>query len=276
MFVSVVIPTYKGAHFIHRVLESLGNQSFENFEVVTIIKPSADGTEEIVRETLSELDLKHQILFQKEGYFTHALNMGLKCAKGDILLYTDDDAIPPKNWIEEHVYSHLKYRQSGAISGRVINYEVEEKKIRQSEVERPIVRIYRNLFRPILQRPHTLFRQYYLGVYVTNKFTVAAGRCIPYKTCLSLPCRGVNMSFKREAVNGVLFPEHPDLRSAPNNEQYFGAQLVLQGWEAIFNPDSFVFHATRESLSRTKYKKEKEKEKRIMSRLLTKLLEEHC
>lgn len=33
---------------------------------------------------------------QRSGFFTHALNLGKKNATGDLLLYTDDDAIPVK------------------------------------------------------------------------------------------------------------------------------------------------------------------------------------
>lgn len=40
--VSVVIATYKGAETLRYVLEGSKRQTFEDFEVVAVVKPSAD------------------------------------------------------------------------------------------------------------------------------------------------------------------------------------------------------------------------------------------
>ena len=250
MLASVAIPTYKGAPFISYVLESLGNQSFKDFEVVIVIKPCGDKTEDIVRKTCDMLNLQYRILIQHEGYFTNALNMCLKNAKGDILLFTDDDAILPINWINEHISEHKRFPRAGAISGHIIYYDLDSGKFLRSDVERPLVRVYRRFLLPTLERPHSLFKDYRQGVYITNTFSVAAGPGIPYKKCLSLPVRGVNMSFKKEAAEDAQFPEHPLLKTAPWNEQYIGAQLVLNGYKSFFNPSLLVYHILRKSLSR--------------------------
>ena len=288
MLASVIIPTYKGAKFVPNVLKSLANQSFMDFELVIVVKPSGDGTENIVRDMCSRFDLHHRILIQDKGYFTHALNMGLKHAKGDLLLFTDDDAILPRNWIVEHINSHFKFRKSGAISGRIIRFEPSRRirfiqsfmsffgikeKPKREELTAGLDRMLRwRLLRPVFARPHPVFRNYRLGIYITHNFTVAAGPYIPYRFCLSLPVGGPNMSFKREAAKYASFPEQPMMKTAPYNEHYFGAQLVLQGWESIYCPNITVYHMQREGLS----KSTTELERRLSSLLLKKLINEYC
>jgi hypothetical protein len=63
------------------------------------------------------------------------------------------------------------------------------------------------------------------------------------------------MSFKANFTHDVWFPEHELLKRAPGNEQYFGLQLVLQGFDTIYTPNNPVLHIARnESLSRTRDK----------------------
>lgn len=289
MLASVIIPTYKGARFMPYVLESLGKQTFKDFEVVVIVKPCGDGTEDTVREICAKFNLQHEILIQNEGNVTHAYNEGIKNSKGKILLFTDDDAILPRNWIDAYISNHNRFPRVGAISGRVLPYDLNSGRFSRSDGEKPLIKLYRRFLRPILDRPHPLFREFQQGVYVTDNFYVSSGSCIPYKMCLSLPYRGVNMSFKKGAIGDARLPEHPLLKSAPFFEQYMGTQLVLRGYDSVFTPIIFVYHIVRESLSRSKHafggyldisrqvKRHggaKALEKQIMQRLLKDLLQE--
>ncbi|MGB9622305.1 MAG: glycosyltransferase family 2 protein, partial [Candidatus Bathyarchaeia archaeon] len=108
-----------------------------------------------------------------------------------------------------------------------------------------------------LERPHPLLKRYKFGVYLTRNYKVVHGPYIPTRPCLSLPFRGVNMSFKKESLDDVEFPEHPLLIRALGNEQYVGLQLILKGWESIYVPDNPILHIIHESLSRTKDEKVK-------------------
>jgi len=275
MFVSVIIPTYKGAHFLPQVLKSLKAQSFKDFEVIIIVKPSGDETEGIARKICKQFDLQHRILIQTEGHFTRALNMGIKGSKGDILLFTDDDVILPKNWVKSHIYNHIRFMKSGAISGQYINIAPTSGLVSSFKKESLSSKVSRGLrWRlPLLMidKPHPLFKKYRLGIYITQSFRVAKGFYIPHKLCFSLPCRGVNMSFKRDAIKNIFFPEHPLLKIAPYNEQYLGARIVLEGWESIYDPQIVVYHRVRQGLSAST----NNIERRIMSKLFEALLKEY-
>ncbi|MEM1725296.1 MAG: glycosyltransferase family 2 protein, partial [Thermoplasmata archaeon] len=113
-----------------------------------------------------------------------------------------------------------------------------------------------------------------LGVYITKRLEITHGPFIPFRTCYSLPFRGVNMSYKNEYIHDVWFPEHFYLKRGIGNECYFGLQLIMKGLDMIYVPNNPVLHIYRkESLSRTeKHKEQVLIEKTLMKSLYTKLI----
>ncbi len=87
--VSVILPTYNRAHLIKRAIQSVLNQTYQNFEIIVVDDGSTDNTEEIVR------DLNNQ----KIRYIRHnenkgaacARNTGIKVARGDYIAFQDSD-----------------------------------------------------------------------------------------------------------------------------------------------------------------------------------------
>ncbi|MCJ7760784.1 glycosyltransferase, partial [Candidatus Bathyarchaeota archaeon] len=273
MSCSVIIPTYRGAKFLPFGFRSLAKQSYKDFRAIYVVKPSGDGTEELVKRTCGELEINNRVVIQESGCITHALNLGTKHARGDIVLFTDDDVILPADWIEKHLQIHSRMEEIGAVSGNITYYDPDSRRYFRTEIDRPLVNIYRRLVRPVLEIPHRYFKRFRHGVYITTDYKVAAGSYIPRRFCLSLPCRGANMSFKSEAIKHASFPEHPVLRVAPSNEQFIGAQIVMQGWKSIYTPDVLVYHIARESLSRGKKPRQLKLELSVMQDMLRQLLE---
>jgi len=99
--VTVVIPTYKRADMLPYMIAALKRQTFKNFDLIVVIKPSGDGTEEFLKQESSSL--KINILTQTKGYIVDAYFLGIKKSKGDIVALLDDDALPADNWLEETV-----------------------------------------------------------------------------------------------------------------------------------------------------------------------------
>jgi glycosyltransferase involved in cell wall biosynthesis len=99
--ITVVIPTYKRAEILPYLLSALKRQTCRNFDVVFVVKPSGDGTEEILRQSSSSL--KITVIVQTKGHIVDAYFLGVKNSTGDIVAFLDDDAIPADNWLEETV-----------------------------------------------------------------------------------------------------------------------------------------------------------------------------
>jgi len=269
MRVSVIIPS-RGCRYLKYALRSLRSQTVKSYEVVLVLK---DCDIKKVEELAGGLNAT--IIEQREGFFTHALNMGKREAQGDIVVFTDEDVVLPRGWIERYVRLHTLYRNIAGISSRDVYLDLKSLGLKPTPDDMPWVRVFRWFVRPVLSKPHPLLRRYRLGVYITERFEMAHGPCIPYKTCYSLPLRGANMSFKAEYIHDAWFPEHPRLVRTPGNEQYFALQLILKGYDTIYVPNNQVLHIVRESLSRTKKRHELAAELEVMRSLIRELIERH-
>lgn len=117
--VSVIVPTYNGAHKILRILKSLEKQSFKDFETLIVVDGSTDDTLELLNS--STFSLKSvRIISQKNSGRAIVRNRGAKEAKGDLLVFFDDDMRPEKDCVETHVTHHIHF--PGSISvGSVVN-----------------------------------------------------------------------------------------------------------------------------------------------------------
>ena len=99
--VTVVIPTYKRADILPNLLSALKHQTYQNFDLVVVVKPSGDGTEELLKQESTALRIN--TIIQTQGYIVDAYFLGVKHSTGDIVALLDDDALPADNWLEETV-----------------------------------------------------------------------------------------------------------------------------------------------------------------------------
>lgn len=100
--ISVIVCTYNRRDMLERALIAYGNQTFRDFEVIVTSDGSSDGTDEMMRmfqgRTMYQL---HYIRQADQGFRkTLALNKAIRLAKGDILVFADDDMIPPPRYLE--------------------------------------------------------------------------------------------------------------------------------------------------------------------------------
>ena len=80
--VSVIVPVYKAEKYFDICLDSLINQTFEDFEVICVNDGSPDNCINILRN-YSKLDSRIKIFSQKNQGLSSARNTGLKYAKGE-------------------------------------------------------------------------------------------------------------------------------------------------------------------------------------------------
>lgn len=270
MKVSVIVPS-RGCLYLKWLLSSLREQTLRPHEIVLVLK-SCDIRS--VEMKCNSYRLNCVILEQTKGFFTSALNLGRQTASGDLLLFTDDDAIPLRGWVARYVtiFNSLP-RHIVGVSSRDIYVDIERLKLAMTPDDIPYIKIYRRLIRSRLEPPLEIFEKYRLGVYINKMFKIAHGPCIPDGKCFSLPFRGVNMGFRGEVADLLRFPEHPELRRAPGNEQYVGLLLVLRGYDTVYIPSNPVLHIyRRDSLSRTKRKDEIRREIAITRVLFRKVI----
>ncbi len=94
--VSVIIPTYNRAHLLGRAIESVLDQTYQDFEIIVVDDASADETEEVVK-SFGDDRINH-IRHQKNKGGSAARNTGIKAARGEFIAFldSDDEWVPKK------------------------------------------------------------------------------------------------------------------------------------------------------------------------------------
>lgn len=89
---SIIIPVYNVERYIERCVNSIINQSYQNFELIIIDDGSIDGSSKIL-DVLSSNDNRIQVYHVKNGGVSRARNLGLSFSKGDFIAFVDADDI---------------------------------------------------------------------------------------------------------------------------------------------------------------------------------------
>tara|TARA_R110001599_G_scaffold210020_1_gene407254 strand:+ start:333 stop:1256 length:924 start_codon:yes stop_codon:yes gene_type:complete len=109
---SIVLCTYNNADSLRKTLYQISQcklPSGHDFELLVIDNNSPDNTREIFDGIAHSIPFSTTYLFEKRQGLSHARNTGLSSAKGEYILFTDDDAEIPENWISDYVEALLKY-----------------------------------------------------------------------------------------------------------------------------------------------------------------------
>lgn len=104
--VSVVVPTYNRRKQLHRTLLGLADQqlSGHRFETIVISDGSTDDTWEYLHGGATPLPVV--ALEQQNAGPAAARNRGVQAARGELIVFVDDDIIPVPGLIAAHVAAH--------------------------------------------------------------------------------------------------------------------------------------------------------------------------
>jgi len=110
--VSVVIPTHNRADILPETLDAVLDQDYGDYEVICVDDRSGDGTPDV----LSGYTGRVRSLRVDFGSPAPTRNAGVAEARGEFLLFTDDDCIVPGNWISGMLENYER-RGCDALSG---------------------------------------------------------------------------------------------------------------------------------------------------------------
>lgn len=88
--ISVVVPCYNQAQYLNECLQSVLEQTYQNWECIIVNDGSPDNTEEVVKKW-TEKDARFKYLKKENGGLSSARNVGIKAAKGEWILPLDAD-----------------------------------------------------------------------------------------------------------------------------------------------------------------------------------------
>ena len=249
-FVKILVglPTFNNGasgYTIRRTLEALTDQSYHDFKLLIVYKPSSgDKTLDIVDEFRDKLDIEVKI--QSDGFVEEAMNEIFKASTDyDITLTTDDDAIPAKTWIKEHVQLHKNHEKIGITQGMVNPQEYECYEY---------LRFVKNLigyYKPLTKELHNYaYVVNDMGLFVCKKPKLLSATR-NYEYIYTLGIAGVNMSFKSgQLIDGFTLPGY--IKRGLRYETLLALYYIKQGFYSIIFNGGFVKHLERYSLTRSR------------------------
>lgn len=99
--ISIVVPIYKVEKYLNRCIDSILNQTINNFELILVNDGSTDGCGKICDE-YSRKDNRIKVIHKENGGLSDARNTGIKAAKGKYIGFIDSD-----DYIEADMYEIL-------------------------------------------------------------------------------------------------------------------------------------------------------------------------
>ena len=100
--ISIIVPMYNSEKYIKKCLESILNQTYEDFEVLLVNDGSTDKTESIVNRYN---DKRIKYIKNKKSGIGKTRNLGIDKSKGEYLMFVDSDDYLDKSAVEK-LYIH--------------------------------------------------------------------------------------------------------------------------------------------------------------------------
>lgn len=108
---SIIMPTYNRAFCIETAINSLLNQTYQNFELVIVDDGSTDGTENLLKEKFSKELVNERIKYisvKTNKGVCNARNVGLENAENEWIGYLDTDNTIDSKYLEEFKNAIIK------------------------------------------------------------------------------------------------------------------------------------------------------------------------
>jgi GT2 family glycosyltransferase len=245
--VSVIVPVYNRAKEVHRCLEALLNQTFsgKNIEILVVDDYSTDKLQQVIEKYPRVKYVMNELEFSLPA----ARNMGLRKAKGDIIIFLDDDALIEKYYIEKIVEVFQEYDNVGGVTGKLKNVEIQDLK---KGIFGKIMKIYSRIF----GLSGFFINQDGVGEVLSTGFTTSNFEKIDEMTEVKW-LSGCNMCYSRKAIEDVgLFDSNYSGHSY-HEDSDFSYRIYKKGYKLYATPYALVEHlvssVSRKKLSRIKY-----------------------
>lgn len=130
--ISVVIPLYNKGKSISKTLESVLNQTFQNFEIVVVDDGSTDDS---VSEVLAIDDNRIRLIHQENAGVSAARNKGIQESRYDLIAFLDADDEWKADYLDTQYDLYKKYPECSVYA---CNYEFKKS---NGEIDSTIIRM---------------------------------------------------------------------------------------------------------------------------------------
>jgi len=127
MDVSIILSTWNNSKRLDITLSELKKCTLPkglNWEIIVVNNNCTDHTDDIVAKYTNDLPVVY-VKEPKQG-LSRARNKGIKTAKGELLIFTDDDVRPSVKWISLY-WEYYSQHKKGHFFGGSVESEFEDK-----------------------------------------------------------------------------------------------------------------------------------------------------
>jgi len=120
VFITVAICTFNRAESFRRTLISLVAMEVPSdiaWEIVIVNNNSTDHTDDVISEYVGRLPVRRE--FEPRGGKSNALNRAIDVAKGDYIVWTDDDVVVDAGWLTAYVGAFRRWPEAAVFGGRI-------------------------------------------------------------------------------------------------------------------------------------------------------------
>lgn len=206
--VTVVVPSYRRPDQLVSCLQGLAAQRHPADEVVVVCRPDDAQTRRVV--AAAPLPVR-EVLVHEPGVLA-ALHTGARAARGDVVAFTDDDAVAHPDWLQR-LMAHYADPAVGGVGGRDL-------------LQPPL---------PDAERPSTSVGRFTPWGKQLGFHHVGSGPAADVSVL-----KGVNMSYRREAL--ALPRDLKGEGAQVHNEVGAGLWARDRGWRLVYEPAARVDH----------------------------------
>ena len=118
---SVIVCTYNRSESLRRTLARLAGQRADGFdyEVIVVDNNSRDQTRQVVTESQALFGGRLRYLLETRQGQSYARNSGIGEARGEIVVFTDDDVEPEDTWLSQLRAAFMRF-EADCVFGKVL------------------------------------------------------------------------------------------------------------------------------------------------------------
>ncbi len=118
--VSIITPSYNSSNFIEKTIDSVLEQSYQNWEMIIVDDVSTDNSVEIIQKYVNKDKRIKLIQLGKNSGPAVARNTSIKNAKGKYLAFLDSDDL----WKKDKLEKQIKFMEDNNSSFSYSSYEL--------------------------------------------------------------------------------------------------------------------------------------------------------
>lgn len=192
--ISIIVPVYNSALFLERYLDSIINQTFQDFELILIEDGSDDKSPQICKH-YQQKDRSIQLFYEQHSGQSVARNLGLTKSQGKYICFIDSDDYVTSDYLErlyeviaqekvdlvscqmrgESYLKSLTPKESGKLTYFQTNDDLMAAYLQESPFSfGPVTKLYhRALLEGIYFSEHKIYEDYYFNYQYFSKISSA-------------------------------------------------------------------------------------------------------